>query len=158
MSVELDVEPATRAALVPRFILQPLVENAIKYGVEPREEGGSVTVWARHRDESLALEVRDDGDGLIGAIREGTGVRNTRERLHHLYGAGHQQFALVAARGGGTIASIVIPFDTDDGPAPSFTTPSVPAQDAMDDVRRAPPAPAPAGAVVSPAGLRRSAS
>ena len=72
-----------------------------------------MTVSARRRDDSLWLEVRDNGDGLLGVIREGTGVRNTRERLHHLYGADRQQFTLTPATGGGTVASVMIPFAGD---------------------------------------------
>jgi anti-sigma regulatory factor (Ser/Thr protein kinase) len=153
LTFELNVDPTTLDALVPRFILQPLVENAIKHGVEPREEGGRVAVRARRHGDSLDLEVRDNGDGLAGAIREGTGVRNTRERLHHLYGAGRQQFALTPAPGGGTVASVVIPFDTDDGPPATFTAPPQTPEHAGDGVRRSP-----AAAVVSPAAFRRSAS
>jgi two-component system, LytTR family, sensor kinase len=160
---ELDIDRATLDALVPRFVLQPLVENAIKHGVEPREEGGRVVVSARRQDDSLALEVRDNGDGLAGgARREGTGVRNTRERLHHLYGDTRARFTLAPAPDGGTIASLVIPFEIDDSPAATFTVPplSREAQDAA-GVRRtlapAPPAGAPA-AVVAHAAMRRSAS
>jgi anti-sigma regulatory factor (Ser/Thr protein kinase) len=156
LAFDLDIEPATLDALVPRFILQPLVENAIKHGVEPREEGGRVAVTARRRGDSLDLEVRDNGDGLAGAIREGTGVRNTRERLHHLYGAGRQQFALSPTAGSGTVASVVIPFETDDGPPASFTAPPLMPDRADDGVRRSPaPAPAPA---VAPAAFRQRAS
>jgi signal transduction histidine kinase len=139
LTFELDIEPATLDALVPRFMLQPLVENAIKHGVEPREEGGRVTVVARRRGESLDLEVRDNGDGLAAAIREGTGVRNTRERLLHLYGNGRQRFALTPATGGGTIASVMIPFDTDDGPPATYSVP--PPVDATLGVRRSAPTP-----------------
>jgi len=156
LTFELNVEPTTLDALVPRFVLQPLVENAIKHGVEPREEGGRVTVTARRDGDSLDLEVRDNGDGLAGAIREGTGVRNTRERLHHLYGAGRQQFALAPAPGGGTVASVVIPFDTDDGPPATFTTGPRTPEHAGTAVRRSQsPTATPA---VSPAAFRRSAS
>lgn len=156
LTFDLDVEPATLDALVPRFILQPLVENAIKHGVEPREEGGRVAVTARRHGDSLDLEVRDNGDGLAGAIREGTGVRNTRERLHHLYGAGRQQFALSPAAGGGTVASVVIPFDMDDGPPATFTAPPFSSDHTDDDVRRSPaPASTP---VVAPAAFRQRAS
>jgi len=124
LAFDVDIDPATLDALVPRFVLQPLVENAIKHGVEPREEGGRVTVTARRHGDSLALEVRDDGDGLMGTVHEGTGVRNTRERLLHLYGRGRQQFALANADGGGTVASLEFPYETDDGPAPNYTTPT----------------------------------
>ena len=162
LSFEIDTEPATLDALVPRFILQPLVENAIKHGVEPREEGGRVTVTARQRDGSLSLEVRDNGDGLASPIREGTGVGNTRERLVHLYGAGRQRFDLVPAPGGGTVASLLIPFETDDGPPATFTVPASPAAHAGDGVRRPAPAgqsaPASPGTVATPAPLRRTAS
>ena len=156
LTFELNVEPATLDALVPRFVLQPLVENAIKHGVEPREEGGRVTVTARRHGESLDLEVRDNGDGLAAAIREGTGVRNTRERLHHLYGAGRQRFALTPAPGGGTIASVVIPFDTDDGPPATFTAAPRAPEHTDADVRRS-PTPTD-GPVVSPGAIRRRAS
>jgi two-component system LytT family sensor kinase len=153
LTFELDVDPATLDALVPRFVLQPLVENAIKHGVEPREEGGRVIVTARRQGDTLTLDVRDNGDGLSRTIREGTGVTNTRERLLHLYGAGRQSFALTPAAGGGTVASLVIPFDTDDGP-PSSYTPPTPRHELDDEVasgvRRlpvpaAPNAPAPSG-------------
>ena len=154
LAFELTVQPETLDALVPRFILQPLVENAIKHGVEPREEGGRVTVSARRRDDELELAVIDNGDGIVGAIREGTGVRNTRERLHHLYGAA-QRFALSAATGGGTVASVVIPFDTDDDPPATYTVPDV-AEPGAADVRR--PAASGSVPVVAPGVLRRSAS
>ncbi len=156
LTFELTVDPTTLDALVPRFILQPLVENAIKHGVEPREEGGRVTVTARREGDSVDLEVRDNGDGLAGAIREGTGVRNTRERLHHLYGAGRQRFALTPAPGGGTIASVVIPFDADDEPPATFTAaPRTPEHAATAVRRSSSPTVTP---VVSPSAFRRSAS
>ena len=153
LTFALEIDPATLDALVPRFILQPLVENAIKHGVEPREEGGRVTARARRRDASLVLEVRDNGDGLGSTIREGTGVGNTRERLLHLYGAGRQRFDLVPAPGGGTVASLEIPFDTDDGPPATFTTPRIPAAQLNEDVR-----PAASSPVIAPPGLRGSTS
>ena len=153
LAFELSVQPETLDALVPRFILQPLVENAIKHGVEPREEGGRVSVSARRSGNDLDLDVIDNGDGFVGAIREGTGVRNTRERLHHLYGDG-QRFALSSAQSSGTVASVVIPFETDDGPPPTYTVPEL-GDSALADVR---PASSSAAPVIAPAGLRRSAS
>ena len=145
LSFEREVDPTTLDALVPRFIFQPLVENAIKHGVEPREEGGVVTVVARRAGDSLALEVRDTGDGLGGSMREGTGVRNTRERLLYLYGEGRQRFALTPSRDGGTVASVVIPFETEEDDAPpTFTAPRpTETPSASQGVRRVTAAPAP---------------
>ena len=156
LTFDLHIEPATLDALVPRFILQPLVENAIKHGVEPREEGGRLTVTARRDGNSVNLEVRDNGDGLAGPIREGTGVRNTRERLLHLYGAGRQEFTLTPAPDGGTIASVVIPFEVDDEQPATFMVAPRPSEHAAEAVRR-PRSPA-AATVVSHSALRRSAS
>lgn len=164
LTFERDVDPDTLDSLVPRFVLQPLVENAIKHGVEPREEGGLVTVVARRKGvagASVVLEVRDNGDGLIGSIHEGTGVRNTRERLQHLYGAGRQQFTLTSPANGGTVATLVIPYETDDGPAPTYTTPQIEvatnAADSTGDVPVVGPLGArPASAVVKSAMGRRA--
>jgi len=165
LAFEMNVDRDTLDALVPRFVLQPLAENAIKHGVEPREEGGRVTVSARRRGETLELEVRDNGDGLAaGPRREGTGVRNTRERLHYLYGEGRQRFTLAGVEGGGTVASLVIPFDTDDGPPATFTVPAPPRGSGdADGVTHTPAPPAQsaapaAAAIVTHAAMRRSAS
>ena len=155
LAFELSVQPETLDALVPRFVLQPLVENAIKHGVEPREEGGRVTVSARRRGDELDLEVVDNGDGFVGAVREGTGVRNTRERLHHLYGAGRQQFSLVGGSAGGTRAWVVIPFEADEDPPATYTVPKN--REPSESHVRPAGVQAPA-AVVPPAALRRSVS
>jgi two-component system, LytTR family, sensor kinase len=158
LSFALDIEPATLDALVPRFMLQPLVENAIKHGVEPREEGGQVIVRASRHGDSVTLEVRDNGDGLMGTIREGTGVRNTRERLLHLYGEGRQRFDLATDPEGGTVATVTLPFDTDDGPPDSFTVPTAPEKSSVTPVRREPAVPPSAAAPVRAATLRRRTS
>ena len=82
-------EPASQA-LVPSLLLQPLIENALKYAVSPREQGGTIRVEGRVQQGMLQLTVRDDGPGSphVGSLGEGRGVgiRNTRERLHVLYG------------------------------------------------------------------------
>ena len=94
LSVEYDVQPDTLDAEVPRLILQPLVENAIKHGVSPRNGRGLVRVSSHVRDGSLWLEVRDNGAGLPGGARSrvpsGVGLSNTRARLECLYGAAHR--------------------------------------------------------------------
>ena len=90
LRLEYDVQPDARDALVPSLLLQPLIENAIKYAVSPREQGGAIRIGACVVEDTLRLEVSDDGPGLVDVTRmdngRGVGLRNTRERLHVLYG------------------------------------------------------------------------
>lgn len=112
LQVRWEVEPETLPALVPNLILQPLVENAIRHGVGPLEEGGRVEVCAERRDGRLLLRVRDSGLGPSppGAQSEGgLGLANTRARLENLYGAAHR-FEMAPLPGGGTVVSIELPF------------------------------------------------
>lgn len=84
------IEDAASSMLVPSLLLQPLIENAIKYAVSPREQGGQIRIGAHVTGGMLQLEVADDGPGMIDATRlangRGVGIRNTRERLQVLYG------------------------------------------------------------------------
>ena len=90
LSVHYDIDPAALDAEVPRLILQPIVENAIKHGVSPRTGPGSVHIAAHVDGRHLYLEVRDNGVGLTGKARlqfdRGVGLANTRDRLECLYG------------------------------------------------------------------------
>jgi len=90
LSVRYDVDPDTLDAEVPRLILQPLVENAIKHGLSPRVGHGIIEIVARREEDRLWLEVRDNGVGLSGSARSqfhsGVGLPNTRDRLECLYG------------------------------------------------------------------------
>lgn len=116
LDVQMEIEPATLAALVPTLILQPVVENAIKHGVAQRSEGGIVAVRARIDDDALLITVRDNGPGPGGTATtsgDGLGVRNTRARLEALYGT-DQHFVLRAMEGGGTEGEISIPYHTMD--------------------------------------------
>jgi hypothetical protein len=109
LRVSFDVEAGVRDALVPRLILQPLVENAIRHGVTRRITPGQVEVHAWERGGRLHLVVQDDGVGLPqGALREGVGLSITRQRLRQLYGQ-EQRFALTAAPRGGALCSMSIP-------------------------------------------------
>ena len=72
--------------MVPAWSLQPLVENAIKYAVAARIDGGTVAIEAHRSGESLAVRVRDDGDGFAPAWKDGTGLGSLRERLTSLFG------------------------------------------------------------------------
>ena len=94
LSVLYDVDSETLDAEVPRLILQPLVENAIKHGVSPRSGRGLIQISSRLRDNALWIEVRDNGVGLDGKgrsrLRSGVGLSNTRARLECLYGTAHR--------------------------------------------------------------------
>jgi len=112
LTVELEVGPEVLDAAVPTLLLQPLVENAIRHGVAPRPGGGRVVFRAQRQGERLAIEVWDDGPGFPAGplgFAEGLGIRNTRERLRQLFGAGHGlRFENVA--GGGARVAIELPF------------------------------------------------
>jgi LytS/YehU family sensor histidine kinase len=93
LSVDYQIDPDTLDAEVPRLILQPLVENAIKHGVSLQTGPGVVSIGSRRDNGRLYLTVRDNGIGLTGATRVklhgGVGLSNTRDRLECLYGSDH---------------------------------------------------------------------
>jgi sensor histidine kinase YesM len=128
--------------MAPTLVLQPLVENAIRHGIEPGEKAGTVRVTASRKDETLLLTVEDDGVGLGGrnggspwssnvgtlnsnhspSAQKGTGIglANLRERLKALYGA-RQQLELKSRPGGGVIVRIEIPWRPSASSEPSNT-------------------------------------
>jgi two-component system LytT family sensor kinase len=108
LRVAFDVEPSVRGAMVPRLILQPLVENAIRHGITRRIAPGRVDVRAWGADGRLHLTVCDDGVGLRTPHREGVGLGITRARLRQLYGA-EQEVDLSPAPGGGAVCALAIP-------------------------------------------------
>ena len=98
LSIEFDIEPGTEKALVPSLILQPLIENAIKYAVASQINGGAIVITAKKFGHDLLLEVADNGpgmtinNGLVKNSDSGVGLVNTKERLAALY---DNDFALV---------------------------------------------------------------
>jgi sensor histidine kinase YesM len=106
---------ALRGARLPAMLLQPLVENAIIHGLEPKIEGGTVTVEARAHDGVLEICVTDTGLGLDdtepAAKGTGVGVTTTRERLRALYGA-RAALTLVPAQPHGVLARLTLPLET----------------------------------------------
>lgn len=91
LRVHFDIAPDAQGVEIPSLLLQPLVENAIKYGVAPKEDGADITVSARVDKGRMTLEVADTGPGLEGtSTKPGSiGLPNTRERLHQVYGRNH---------------------------------------------------------------------
>jgi two-component system LytT family sensor kinase len=110
------IEPDTLGASVPNFVLQPIVENALRHGIGPKVGGGRVEVRAHHNGDWLQLVVQDDGYGVppdkLDAFNTGVGLSNTRSRLEHLY-PGNHTFEFQTPAGGGLAVTIVIPFAAD---------------------------------------------
>jgi two-component system, LytTR family, sensor kinase len=114
LRVTVEADASVRDAAVPSFVLQPLVENALRHGLADRAEAGEIRVAARREGADLVLSVRDNGVGLRdgeGDVARGPGVglANTRERLATLYGD-RARLELAPAPGGGTIATVRLPY------------------------------------------------
>ena len=117
LRVEKEIDPRTLDILVPSILLQPLIENSIKHGLEPRIHGGTVTLRSRLEGDRVSIEVADDGVGMTSqsptsARRAGAGIgmKNVQERLEVLYG-NKAHFNVTSNPGRGTLVSIEIPAD-----------------------------------------------
>jgi two-component system LytT family sensor kinase len=109
LQISIEVDSSAEQALVPPMILQPLVENAVRHAVLPRENGGSIVIRAAQKNGALELSVKDDGPGLAAAsVRTGIGLTNTRERLRELYG--ESSGLRLDEEDGGTLVSIQLPY------------------------------------------------
>jgi hypothetical protein len=117
-----EIDPATLEAHVPTLILQPLVENALRHGIEPRLAPGTLTIRARREDDLLRLTVADDGVGLDLTVarhaRQGIGLANCEERLRTLHD-GRARLDIVAQPAGGVRVDVVLPFRTEPSPTAS---------------------------------------
>lgn len=112
LDVEMCIEPATLTCLAPTFVLQPLVENAIKHGIASRTALGLVRISAWCEDSTLRLQVIDDGPGLPEGwhleTHQGVGLCNTMERLWRLYGSAYQ-FSIANRANGGVSVDVSLP-------------------------------------------------
>lgn len=112
LRVDIRVEQGALSGLVPSFLLQPIVENAIRHGIAHCEDQGSIETVIGHADGKLYLRVRDTGPGVPAIMQNGTGIglKNTRERLQHFY---QNRFEMRAAamEAGGFEVAISIPFE-----------------------------------------------
>jgi signal transduction histidine kinase len=115
LTVTVDAEPEALDGVVPSLMLQPLVENAIRHGIEPRAAPGHVVVRAWRSAGRLTITVSDDGVGVPAqgspspTAGNGVGLRNTRARLRQLYGTDHT-FSVGPSADGGTVVLLEIPY------------------------------------------------
>jgi sensor histidine kinase YesM len=85
LDVSIEVDDDLRELRLPPFLIQPLVENAIRHGLEPKADGGTLTIEVRQNDTALVVEVADTGFGLSPDFRPGVGLSSVRDRLDALY-------------------------------------------------------------------------
>ncbi len=104
------VPEGLKSAVFPSMMLQTLVENAIKHGLEPKPEGGLIEIAAEIVDGQLAVHVRDTGVGFVPKGEGGVGLANVRERLKVLYN-GRAELIISVPPGGGTLATIKLPYE-----------------------------------------------
>jgi len=118
LRLDIDIEITAERAMVPTMLLQPLIENSIKYAVSQSETGGTIRISAQVREDVLVLEVADDGPGLPNldeegegsVLTQGVGISNIRNRLAEIYS--HQYKLIFSnADSGGLIVTVEIPYE-----------------------------------------------
>ncbi len=136
------IDPAAESGLLPSLLLQPLVENAIKYAVSPQESGAEITIAAQLVGPNLRITVSDTGPGLQNTpggnrfagvtfdggepVSTGVGLANIRDRLAQAYGEDHR-FETMEPPEGGFAVVIEIPFERREVPAPAIPAEARPA-------------------------------
>jgi two-component system LytT family sensor kinase len=108
---EFAIDPSTLSAAIPSFVVQHLVENAVRHGIARRTHAGRVAIGAKRAGDSVEITVSDDGPGLTSSTESapGHGIANTRERLATLYG-NRASLTIAATKPFGTIATLRMPF------------------------------------------------
>ncbi|MDT4897606.1 MAG: two-component system, LytTR family, sensor kinase [Acidobacteriota bacterium] len=120
LTTRLFVDPNALDTLVPNLILQPIVENAIRYAIAPRSTPGEIEILAQQEDGFLRIRIRDDGPGLPmnrsvdSLFKKGLGLVNTQARLDHMYGAEHR-FEIANDPDGGLAVTLEIPSMRENG-------------------------------------------
>ncbi len=112
LEVRIDASSEALEGLVPCFLLQPIIENAVKHGIAPMERGGVIETRVKRVGDTLWMQVRDNGCGSIGPSTKGHGIgmRNIQERLAFFYPGTHE-FTAAPLTTGGYEVTIQIPFE-----------------------------------------------
>ena len=117
LQATMNVPEGLKSAVFPSMMLQTLVENAIKHGLEPKAEGGRLEIAAEIVDGQLAVHVLDTGRGFVPSADAGVGLANIRERLKAMYN-GRAELIITVPSAGGTCATIKVPYEV----APGIST------------------------------------
>lgn len=112
LEIKIDATDEAMDGLVPCFLLQPLVENAVKHGIEPKRQGGSIETCVKRVGDKLWMQVKDDGCGSNSSATKGHGIgmQNIQERLAYFYPDGYE-FHTVSPATGGYEVTIQIPYE-----------------------------------------------
>jgi sensor histidine kinase YesM len=116
LRVRLDIAPGALNLAIPPMLLQTLVENAVKYGIAPRREGGEIAIIARCERDELHLQVTNPGSLAAGGGSTGVGLRNAAERLRLLFGA-RATLDLREDPPGRVVAEVLVPIEKESGAA-----------------------------------------
>lgn len=111
LNVVMEIESGVEGMLVPTFVLQPIVENAVQHAISPRSDPGRLRIGAAKDGAGLRLEVEDDGPGMPQppSVSKGVGLANTKERLRRLYGDSGHRFDIISSPGQGALVRLWIP-------------------------------------------------
>lgn len=112
LSIKIETSPDALEGLVPCFLLQPVIENAIRHGISHLESDGLIETRVERIGDQLRLRVRDNGPGMKAPLSNGHGIgtRNTRERLSYFYPNAHE-YVVVEPETGGYEVTILIPYE-----------------------------------------------
>jgi hypothetical protein len=112
LEVRMEITPEAMDGLIPCFLLQPIVENAIQHGIAPKRQGGLIETRVKRVGDTLWMQVKDNGRGPAGSKPKGHGIgmQNTRERLAFFYPGTHEFHAVAPAEGGYEV-TIQIPYE-----------------------------------------------
>ena len=120
LRVKFDADPDVLDKNLPNLILQPLVENSIRYAVAPRASGGSIEISAKREHHTMQIRIVDDGPGLPAGFTlqtsKGIGLRNSAIRMEQLYGD-EQKFELTNRSPNGLQIAMVLPLRPSDSPS-----------------------------------------